>query len=111
VATGFPEKSCENKGIQSMSDSAGNDDALDAQAAAGALSRIFCRDVTTASAICAGCGRTGPFAELRLYGSGSHMGYVMRCPSCDAVLMRLAATPGGLWLEMQGLRSLTFATA
>jgi Family of unknown function (DUF6510) len=84
---------------------------LDAQAAAGALSQIFSRDVTTASAICAGCGRSGPFAELRLYGGGSHMGYVMRCPGCDAVLMRLAATPGGLWLEMQGLRSLTFATA
>jgi Family of unknown function (DUF6510) len=83
--------------------------ALDAQAVAGALSQIFARDVTTATAICAGCTRTGAFAELRLY--GGHMGYVMRCPGCDAVLMRLAATPQGLWLEMQGLRSLTFATA
>ena len=82
---------------------------LDAQAAAGALSQIFCRDVTTASAICAGCGRTGAFAELRLY--GGQMGFVMRCPGCDSVLMRLAATPHGLWLEIQGLRSLTFATA
>ena len=83
--------------------------ALDAQAAAGALSQIFCRDVTTANAICAGCSRTGPFAELRLY--GGHMGFVMRCPGCDSVLMRLAATPNGYWLEMQGLRSLTFAKA
>jgi hypothetical protein len=82
---------------------------LDAQAAAGALSQIFCGDVTTATAICAGCGRTGPFAELHLY--GRQMGFVMRCPGCDAVLMRLAATPHGLWLEMQGLRSLTFAAA
>jgi hypothetical protein len=82
---------------------------LDAQAAAGALSQIFCRDVTTATAICSGCGRTGAFAELRLY--GGQMGFVMRCPGCDLVLMRLARTPQGLWLEMQGLRSLTFATA
>lgn len=83
--------------------------ALDAQAAAGALSEIFCRDVTTATAICSSCGRTGAFAELRLY--GGQIGFVMRCPGCDAVLMRLATTPQGLWLEMQGLRSLTFATA
>lgn len=82
---------------------------LDAQAAAGALSEIFCRDVTTARAICAGCGRAGAFAELRLY--GGQMGFVMRCPGCDSVLMRLATTPQGYWLEMQGLRSLTFATA
>jgi hypothetical protein len=36
------------------------------------------------------------------------MAFVMRCAGCDAVLMRLAATPQGTWLEMQGLRSLTF---
>jgi hypothetical protein len=78
----------------------------DAQAAAGALAEIFCRDVTTAIAVCAGCGRIGPFAELRLY--GAPMAFVMRCAGCDAVLMRLATTPHGKWLEMQGLRSLRF---
>ncbi len=82
---------------------------LDAQAAAGTLSQIFCRDVTVATAICAGCGRTGAFAELHLY--GGHMGFVMRCPACDTVLMRLATTPQGYWLDMQGTRSLIFATA
>jgi hypothetical protein len=83
--------------------------ALDAQAAAGALSQIFSRDVTAATAICAGCGRTGAFAELRLYGGQTR--FVLRCPGCDAVLMRLAATTRGYWFEMQGLRSLTFAIA
>ena len=57
------------------------------QAAAGALSEIFCRDVTTASATCAGCGHHGSFAELQLY--GGHMGLVIRCPGCEQVLIRL----------------------
>jgi hypothetical protein len=36
------------------------------------------------------------------------MAFVMRCAGCDAVLMRLATTPHGKWLDMQGLRSLRF---
>jgi len=79
---------------------------LDGNAAAGVLSEVFWRDMTLATGRCASCGREGPFAEARLY--GGLMGYVMRCPGCDGVLMRVAKTPHGFWLEMQGLRSLTF---
>lgn len=78
----------------------------DAQAAAGALAQIFCRDVTTAVALCGGCGREGPFAELGRYGGA--MGVIIRCPGCDAVLMRTVTTPHGVWFEMQNLRSLRF---
>ena len=83
-----------------------DDTALDAQAAAGDLSRIFAFDVTTAVAVCAECGREGPFAELRLYGGG--IGKVIRCPGCDAILLRLVTTPRGTWLDMHGLRELRF---
>jgi Family of unknown function (DUF6510) len=83
-----------------------DDTALDAQAAAGDLSLIFAFDVTTAVAVCDGCGREGPFAELRLYGGG--MGAVIRCPGCDAILLRVVTTPRGTWLDMHGLRRLAF---
>jgi hypothetical protein len=83
--------------------------ALDAQSAAGGLAQIFVLDVTTATGVCAGCGHTGPFAQLHLYGGA--VGTVIRCPDCDNVLMRTVTTPQGTWLEMQGLRHLTFATA
>ncbi|WP_088348577.1 MULTISPECIES: DUF6510 family protein [Rhodomicrobium] len=79
---------------------------LDGNAAAGLLGEMFWRDMTTATGICAGCGSEGPFAEARLFASA--MGSVLRCPHCDNVLLRAARTPRGVWLDMQGFRSLTF---
>lgn len=81
---------------------------LDAQAVAGVLRAVFARDVTAASAVCAGCGREGAFAEMRLYGGGT--GAVIRCPACEHLLLRLVETPRGMWLEMQGVRRLTIPT-
>jgi hypothetical protein len=34
------------------------------------------------------------------------MGAVLRCTHCDTAMLRLAHTPIGLWLELQGARSL-----
>ena len=78
----------------------------DAQGAAGLLSQIFSRDVTVAAAICGGCGREGPFAELLRY--GGVMGCVLRCPGCDAILLRLTTTAYGVRFEMQGMRGVYF---
>lgn len=86
-----------------------NNTALDAQSAAGELATLFAVDLTTATALCAGCGHTGPFAQLHLYGGA--MGTVIRCPGCTDVLMRRVATPHGTWLEMQGLRWVKVAQA
>ena len=91
-----------------MSDSDGIG-ALDGNAAAGLLSELFWRDMTTATGICGDCGSQGLFAEALLFASA--MGAVMRCPHCDNVLMRAAKTPRGLWLDMQGFRSLAFPPA
>jgi hypothetical protein len=71
---------------------------LDGNAAAGALSEVFARDITTAIVTCAGCGTTGPVAEAMLYRT------VLRCPACDAVLMRYARGGGELRVEMRGVR-------
>lgn len=82
---------------------------LDGNAAAGDLGEVFRLDVTSARGVCASCGRDDLFGQAHLY--GGQVGHVLRCASCDAVLMRLVKTPHGTWLEMQGLRSLRFALA
>jgi hypothetical protein len=71
---------------------------LDGNAAAGALSEVFTRDITTAIVTCAGCGASGPVAAAMLYRS------VLRCPTCDTVLMRYARVGGEMSVEMRGVR-------
>jgi hypothetical protein len=80
---------------------------LDGNAAAGILSEVFARDVTTARATCVGCGATDTVGVLLLYGDG--MGAVLRCPSCDSVVLRVARTPTQLWLDATGARCIVIA--
>jgi hypothetical protein len=76
----------------------------DGNVLAGSFGEIFATDLTSASGTCAGCGLTGPVAELRVY---SHApGMVARCPRCDAVIMRLVRTPAAAWLDLSGATSL-----
>jgi hypothetical protein len=77
---------------------------LDGNAAAGELSEVFSLDVTVATATCAGCGATGVLAQAMVYEAG--MGTVLRCSSCDAVLLRLARGGGQVRMEMRGVRVL-----
>jgi hypothetical protein len=80
---------------------------LDGNAAAGELSEVFALDPTTAVATCAGCGMTGPMAQAMVYEAG--MGTVLRCPSCDTVLLRYARGGGAVRIEMRGVRVLRWA--
>ncbi|GAA1515762.1 DUF6510 family protein [Kribbella lupini] len=74
---------------------------LDGNAAAGALSEVFAADLTAAIGRCAGCGRTGVFAEAHLYTDAP--GLVARCPGCDDVLLRVVTTPTDTYLDLRGL--------
>jgi hypothetical protein len=74
---------------------------LDGNAAAGALREIFAVDLTTATAQCAGCGRTGVFAEARVYLDAP--GMVARCSGCDSVLLRVVSRPSDTYLDLRGL--------
>ncbi|HEY3561449.1 MAG TPA: DUF6510 family protein [Kribbella sp.] len=74
---------------------------LDGNAAAGVLSELFAVDLTAAVAQCNGCGRTGVFAESRVYVDAP--GTVARCPGCDAVLLRVVSTPSDTYLDLRGL--------
>jgi hypothetical protein len=74
---------------------------LDGNAAAGTLREIFARDVTAALARCAGCGATAPIGALLEYGHA--MGVVLRCPSCDTAVLRVARTPGWIRIDAAGI--------
>ena len=70
-------------------------DALDGNAAAGALADIFISEMTVARATCAKCGDTRPIGELRAYLRAP--GIVLRCPTCDTAeirIVRAEARPG-----------------
>jgi hypothetical protein len=85
------------------------DDALrvDGNAAAGILSELFVPDLTAAQAKCAGCGTTRTIGALVVYGHG--MGTIVRCPGCDAVVLRVARTPTHVWLDATGATSIVIA--
>lgn len=82
---------------------------LDGNAAAGILSEVFVPDVTTARAMCANCGTVRAMGALLVYAHG--MGTVMRCPSCDAVVLRVARPRTHLWLDLTGARLIVMAAA
>jgi hypothetical protein len=75
---------------------------LDGNAAAGILSEVFVPDLTTARAMCANCGAIRALGALLVYSHG--MGTVMRCPSCDAVVLRVACPRAHLWLDLSGAK-------
>ena len=74
---------------------------LDGNAAAGVLGQIFVMEMTSAQVTCAQCGNTGPLGSLLLY--GGQVGMVLRCPTCDAVQLRIAHIRGQYWMDMRGM--------
>ena len=94
---------------QSVAEGVGEAVRLDGNAAAGILSEVFVPEVTTARATCANCGTIRALGTLLVYAHG--MGTVMRCPSCDAVVLRVAHTPTRLWLDPTGARLVVMAGA
>ncbi len=81
---------------------------LDGNAAAGILQEIFPFDMTLVQATCTGCGATDVIGALAAYIHG--MGTIVRCPSCDTALIRVAQTRGRYWLDMRGVRFLQINT-
>ena len=79
----------------------------DGNALAGHAHALFRVDLTTAIGRCAGCGRTAPMAEARVFDRAP--GVVARCPACERVLLRLVRGPGRAWLDLRGLTYLQLA--
>ena len=81
---------------------------LDGNAAAGRLADVFVFEVTTVRTTCAGCGMTSALAEYHVYADAP--GMIVRCPSCDAAVVRIAQTPGRTWLDLRGAAVLEIPT-
>ena len=74
---------------------------LDGNAVAGSLLDVFAADVTAALATCAGCGAERLVGALLEYGHG--MGVVLRCPGCDAVMLRVVRASGYVRVDASGV--------
>lgn len=73
---------------------------LDGNAAAGPLAEIFAVELTSATSTCAHCSVASPLGAHHLYADAP--GWVLRCPGCTQVVLRLAQTPGRILLDLRG---------
>jgi hypothetical protein len=81
---------------------------LDGNAAAGLLAEVFSFDITTAEAVCNGCGLTEPVGALAAY--DLEMGAILRCPACGSALIRISRLNSGFWLDLRGMSVLRIGT-
>jgi hypothetical protein len=79
-------------------------EALDGNAIAGLLHEAFGKEMTTASGVCASCGATRQVAELHVYLRCP--GAVVRCRSCENVVMVLVTIRGVTCVDLRGLDAL-----
>ena len=87
---------------------AGPDDAdaaLDGNAIAGLLASVFGTDMTMAVGTCGSCGAVSVVAELAVY--LTELGAVVRCRSCESVLMVFVSVRGITCVDLMGLASLS----
>jgi hypothetical protein len=82
-------------------------DALDGNSIGGLMIDVFGAEMTVALSTCATCGASGPVAELAVYGQAP--GTVVRCRSCDSVLMAFVTARGRICVDLSGLASLDYA--
>ena len=80
---------------------------LDGNAAAGMLSEVFVLELTAARGRCDGCGNIAAVGEARVFVDSP--GLVVRCRSCESVLLVLVRGDGRYWLGVQGLTWLELA--
>jgi len=74
---------------------------LDGNGAAGMLSEVFALEVTAARGRCASCGNVGALGEAHAYLDAP--GAVIRCASCESVLLVVVRGDGRYWLGAQGM--------
>ena len=75
---------------------------VDGNALGGVLSEVFAVDLTMATTTCAGCRGVAPLAILHVYLDAP--GAVARCPTCDAVQLRIVRSEARIWLDLTGIR-------
>ncbi len=78
---------------------------VDGNSLAGPLSELFSADLTLATARCVRCGHVAELARAKVYPDPT--GYVVRCGTCDDVLMVIVEESDSICLELRGMSWLT----
>lgn len=73
---------------------------LDANATAGVLYEIFGVEMTASPTECAHCGNEGEIGALLAFTQGP--GIVLRCSTCENVVLRIVRTPEAVYLDARG---------
>lgn len=73
---------------------------LDANATAGLLFEIFGVEMTASPTECANCGNEGEVGELLAFTQGP--GIVLRCTTCEHVVLRIVKSPDAIYLDARG---------
>lgn len=73
---------------------------LDGNAMAGLLQELFEAEMTVEPVECASCGRVGELGSLWAFIETP--GYVMRCPSCQRIVLRMTVTRDQVYLDARG---------
>ena len=79
-------------------------EALDGNAIAGTMMAVFGHEMTTETGTCADCGRRSMVAEFAVYLRGP--GVVVRCRTCDSVVMVLVGIREIMCVDLRGLAAL-----
>ena len=73
---------------------------VDGNAIGGLLIEVFGREATGESGRCRECGAENYVGALPVYRAA---GVVVRCPSCQAVLVRVVESDERIWVDLDGL--------
>ena len=76
---------------------------LDGNAMAGVLQELFVDDVTAARGKCASCGAVGDVGEQHLYMYPTSPGAVLRCATCENVLVVVVHAKERVRFALSGL--------
>jgi hypothetical protein len=80
---------------------------LDGNAIGGVLLEVFGVEMTGSPGVCAHCGAREQLASTDVYVHAP--GVVVRCRSCEGVLMRIVRGPHRTWIDLRGIASLEVA--
>jgi len=73
---------------------------LDGNAMAGLLYELFNTEMTITSIECGTCGNIGELGSLWAFLESP--GYVLRCPACQGIVLRMTVTPDEVYLDGRG---------
>ena len=82
---------------------------LDGNALAGMLETLFGSDMTAIPGRCAHCGTVNMVGAMRAYTQAP--GAVLRCPTCDEVVLRVVQTTEATFVDLRGAAYLRFESS